>query len=121
MKIRISGNTLRLRLSQSEVNEVGTEGRVSDSIDFGPRKLIYMLQVVDQAEITASYEGDFVSVNVPPAIANPWVSTDQVGFEADLALQGGKELYVLVEKDFKCLKPREREDESDLFENPQGC
>lgn len=121
MKIRISGNTLRLRLSQSEVNEVGTEGRVSDSIDFGPRKLIYMVQVVDQPEITASYEGDYITVNVPPAIAEPWATTEQVGFEADLALEGEEKLYVLVEKDFKCLKPREREDESDLFDNPQGC
>ena len=121
MKVRISGNTLRLRLSQTEVNEVGTEGRVSDSIDFGLRKLIYMIQVVDQPEITASYEGDYITVNVPPSIANPWANTDQVGFEADLMLAGGNELYVLVEKDFKCLKPREREDESDLFDNPQGC
>ncbi|GAA0890703.1 hypothetical protein GCM10009122_03820 [Fulvivirga kasyanovii] len=118
MKIRIKGNTLRLRLSQSEVDEVKNEGRTSDSIDFGHRKLIYTLQVIDQAEVSASYDGDFIMVNIPPEISENWANTDQVGFEAEQPLEGGDKLYILIEKDFQCLNPRRGEDESDLFDNP---
>lgn len=120
MKIRIKGNTLRLRLSQSEVEDVKNEGRTSDSINFGPRKLIYTLQVIEQEEVTASYDGDFIMVNIPPKISQTWTTTDQVGFDADQALEGGDKLYILVEKDFQCLNPRRGEDESDLFDNPQN-
>lgn len=118
MKIRIKGNTLRLRLSQSEVDEVKSEGRTSDSINFGPRKLIYTLQVIDQPAVTASYDGDFIMVNVPAEVSEKWANTDQVGFEAEQPLEDGDKLYILVEKDFQCLNPRRGEDESDLFDNP---
>lgn len=124
MKIRIKGNTLRLRLSQQEVAAVATEGRISDSIDFGERKLIYMLQVVDQPGVSAAFEGEYITVNIPPATAGQWTTTDQVGFEAEQAVGEGSKLYILVEKDFQCLKPRPGEDETDLFDNPEagsGC
>lgn len=118
MKIRIKGNTLRLRLSQSEVDEVKNTGRTSDSINFGSRKLIYTLQVIDQPEVTASYDSDFIMVNVPSRVSETWVNTDQVGFEVEQPLEDGEKLYILVEKDFQCLNPRRGEDESDLFDNP---
>ncbi|UII32382.1 hypothetical protein LVD17_00825 [Fulvivirga ulvae] len=120
MKIRIKGNTLRFRLSQSEVEELKNEGRTSDSIDFGPRKLIYTLQVTDQPEVTASYDADFIMVNIPSEISEKWVNTNQVGFDAEQPLNEGDKLYILVEKDFQCLNPRRGEDESDLFDNPQN-
>ncbi|MBL6448015.1 hypothetical protein JMN32_16985 [Fulvivirga sp. 29W222] len=118
MKIRIKGNTLRLRLSQSEVEEVKSEGRTSDSINFGVRKLIYTLQVIDQPEVTASYDGDFIMIDVPSQVSEQWVSSNQVGFEAEQPLKDGDKLHILVEKDFQCLNPRRGEDESDLFDNP---
>lgn len=118
MKIRIKGNTLRLRLSQSEVQEIRTSGRTSDSINFGDRKLIYTLQIVDQAEVSADYDGDFIMVNVPPIVAKEWSGSDEVGFEHRQQLPDGEDLYILVEKDFQCLNPRRGEDESDLFDNP---
>lgn len=118
MKIRIKGNSLRLRLSQSEIDSVKNEGRVSDSIDFGLRKLIYTLQIIDQPAVTASFEGEYIMVDVPPAIAEHWLQTDQVGIEAEQPLEDGEKLFILLEKDFQCLKARPGEDEGDLFENP---
>lgn len=120
MKLRIKSDTLRLRLSQSEVERFKVEGRESDSIDFGSRKLIYTIQVVDQPEVTADYDADFIVVNVPPAIADNWTGSEQVGFDAVMSIDNERKLYILVEKDFQCLKPREGEDESDLFDHPEG-
>lgn len=109
-----------MRLSQHEVATVGTEGLVSDSINFGTSKLIYTLQVADRASVTASFNGEFITVSVPQAICSHWAATEQVGFDAEQLLEGGEKLYILVEKDFQCLKPRAGEDESDLFKNPQA-
>jgi len=119
MKIRIKGNSLRLRLSQSEIEKVKNEGIVSDSISFGESKLIYSLQSTDSEEIFASFNGEFINVSVPHDIANEWANTDLVSLENNQNLNERGELSILIEKDFQCLVPR-NEDESDLFENPQA-
>jgi hypothetical protein len=49
---------------------------------------------------------------MPNAMAEEWTSTDQVGFE-----NNGGQLYLLIEKDFKCLD-NVAEDQSDNYPNP---
>jgi hypothetical protein len=41
----------------------------------------------------------------------------------DVRLPDGGHLKLLVEKDFKCVSPRDDEDQSDLFQNrqPTNC
>jgi len=119
MKIRIKGNSLRLRLSQSEVKEFASNGLVSDSISFGNSKLIYTLESVDTQNVKAEFHKENITVSVPKEIAKEWAETDRVGFEEFQAIDYNEKLYLLVEKDFQCLIPR-KEDESDLFENPRG-
>ncbi len=116
MKIRILGNSLRLRLSQSEVSNLAEDMHVSDSIDFGGRKLIYALQGADTEKIYAEYSGDIVTVNVPEKMIRQWTSTDQVGFDYKQPLNDNEFLSILVEKDFACITPRKGED--DLYPNP---
>ena len=48
-----------------------------------------------------------------------WVKTDLEGFDAIMDNGTEEGLYVLVEKDWQCLTPRD-EDESDLFPNPNA-
>ncbi|MBL3658115.1 DUF7009 family protein [Fulvivirga sediminis] len=118
MKIRIKGNSLRFRLSQSEVAIIGKEGVVSDSVDFGDRKLIYGMEVTEDSELSVSFNGTFVTIRVPEQTLSEWVNTDKVGFDAEISLPQGDILTVLVEKDFQCLKARPGEDEEDLYKNP---
>lgn len=118
MKIRIKGNTLRLRLAPAEVEEIAKEGLVSDKIDFGSNQLIYSLESTQEATMSADFNGSFITVRVPNTIIDSWTSTDQVGFNYDIPLGDDKSLSVLVEKDFQCLKPRAGEDESKLYKNP---
>lgn len=114
MKIRIKGNSLRLRLTQTEVSKFNDEGIVSDSIDFGNRQLIYSLQKGDIEEIKADFNGEFITVCVPSILGSDWASSNQVGMQS----KEGEPLSVLIEKDFQCLKARPDEDESDLYNNP---
>lgn len=119
MKIRIKGNSLRLRLTQSEVDKFSSEGRVSDSIQFGDKQLIYALQAEARNDVVANFNGEFITVAVPQKEAQKWASTEQVGISGNQSIESGKKLELLIEKDFQCLIPRS-EDESDLFENPKA-
>jgi len=119
MKLRIKGNSIRLRLSQTEVNGFGTEGVCSDRTTLAGGVLNYTLQRSDVAAIVATLKQQHIVVEVPEAVAKQWVEdTTQVGFDHFQKVDGGEELRILVEKDFTCLVDRPHEDESDNFPNP---
>lgn len=113
MKLRIRGNSLRLRLSQSEVTQLARDGRVEDAVVFGPSKLTYVLATADVDRVGASYESNAIVVTLPKKRADAWASSDEVGIESE------GELGILVEKDWSCLKPREGEDDADAFPHPE--
>ena len=120
MKLRIRDNSIRLRLSRSEVALLGTEGLVGAKVTFaGGARFVYCLEsspaCVDAA---AQFSGDGLSVRLPESSVQQWVHSDDISIEATQGLDDGGQLKILVEKDFTCLAPREGEDESDLFPHP---
>ena len=120
MKLRIKGNSIRLRLSQGEVSGFAQNAGVEDRIAFGSRRLSYALLRLNEAEeIYARFENDRIEIIVPAATADEWTRTSQIGFGAQQNLPGGETLKILVEKDFACLTEREGEDETDAFPHPQ--
>lgn len=119
MKIRIKGNSLRLRLTQSEVEEFASNGMVSDSIHFGENQLIYTLQSEERPDVEARFNGEFITVAIPQKIGIEWATTEQVGISEEQPVENKQSLSILIEKDFQCLIPR-NEDESDLFKNPKA-
>jgi hypothetical protein len=124
MKLRMLGDTLRLRLSRSEVERMGTQGRVEEVVHFGPEpddQLRYAL--VSDAEaraMFARFSRGVISVFVPTAQVRHWASTDQVGLRVAQSIDGGRTLEILVEKDFRCLEPRPGEEAYDGFPNPKA-
>jgi hypothetical protein len=68
----------------------------------------------------ALFSDRVITVRVPEAMALEWASTEQVSMQGEQLLDDGGELTILVEKDFTCLAPREGEDESDMYPNPQA-
>ena len=119
MKLRIRGNSLRLRLSQSEVQSLSEQGAVEDRIEFpGGARLVYRLRAdKNTAEISSDYGKDLIEVRVPEALARQWCGTDLVTLDGEQTTASGQ-LRLKVEKDFACLAPREGEDESDNFAHP---
>ncbi|SMD32703.1 hypothetical protein SAMN04488029_1054 [Reichenbachiella faecimaris] len=115
MKIRINGNFVRLRLSQSEVDQFASEKQVGDAIQFGSRALTYQLvSSSDLNEVSVDFDGANISILVPNNLGKQWTDTDLVGFEN----ANQTNVRILVEKDFQCLHKRSGEDESDNFPNP---
>lgn len=121
MKIRILGNSIRLRLSQTEVKEILETGRVQQTIRFGTsarQQLHYALQKADIPIINATYNDDEICVQIPRKMADDWASSNEVSLETHVPIDEEETLRILVEKDFQCIDARKGEDESDLFPNP---
>ena len=121
MKLRIRGNSIRLRLTRGEVEEFGKTGRVEESVDFGTgnSKFTYAVETLNGDEkIFAVFDNERLCVYVPEAIVRDWVKSNDVGIEGG---NGGPR--ILIEKDFACLKERPGESDSDAFPNPTaaGC
>ncbi|MEM6524814.1 MAG: hypothetical protein AAGF85_09125 [Bacteroidota bacterium] len=117
MKIRIKGNTLRLRLTQTEVSLMLSKGYVQDIIELASSKLAYELVRTNGTDVHADFRDNVITVRVPVDVIHNWGNTELVGFEANQEVSDGKTLSILVEKDFKCRIDR-GEDESDLYDPP---
>ena len=108
MKLRIRGNSLRLRLSRGEVAELAERGRVDDGI----------VCADDASVLSARIGAGSIVVTLPTSLARAWAASDDVGLEAEQPIGGGEVLRLLVEKDFACLTARTGEDDGDAFPNP---
>ena len=115
MKIRIKDNSVRFRLAQKEVTELVNDGQTWSKCQFVNGELTYGLMATDTNEITSSFEENKVTVQVPKILLKEWDIDERVGFD-----NTNDGLYILIEKDWQCLKPRAHEDESNLYINPQA-
>ena len=119
MKLRIRGNSIRIRLQITEIEQLSKNGRVTETIDFAPdQTLTYsIISNNDAGTISASFTSNEVSVNIPGPIAKDWCDSEEVSLETSQVIDEGTRLKILLEKDFKCLT--RRDDETDMFPNPK--
>ena len=121
MKLRIKGDSLRLRVGPSEVQRLIACGRVAETIHFAPGvHLNYELQHSSAAEcIAVSHALHEVTVTVPTSAAQAWADSDDVGIYGELP-NGSGSLEVAVEKDFACLDPNHAGNR-DTYPNPKAA
>mgnify|MGYP006908211525 CR=1 FL=1 len=122
MKLRLRGDSLRLRLTQSEVAAVGAGGEVRERTPFGSgQALEYRLRADAAAtEVAADFRDNRISVTLPAELAAGWANGAEVTIAAGQAVAGADTLRILVEKDFACLSERPGEDDSDAFPHPDA-
>lgn len=124
MKLRIKGDSLRLRVSPSEVERLLASGRIEETIHFGAAedaRLTYALEhAADAAAISVRYRGGEVAVVVATQTARAWAQGADVGIYG-VTSAGRSRLELAVEKDFACLDKSGAENR-DTFPNPnQGA
>jgi hypothetical protein len=119
VKLRVRHNSIRFRLGQSDVQRLREHGRCHEAILFpGGSRLEYVLLASSQGYLHVAFANNEVSISVPEKDLTAWHSSDQVGIRTAVEVHGGKDLEVLIEKDFQCLDPEVAEDQSDGFQNP---
>jgi hypothetical protein len=123
MKIRIKGDSLRLRVSRSEVARLLAGDCLEDTIHFAPEASATFTYAMQQepsvSRPTVQYAENKVKILLPTDRAKEWGVTDQVGIAEDLTLGDAGTLALLIEKDFACLD-RSDEDNQDTFPNPNA-
>ena len=109
MKLRLEENSLRLRLSEDEVQQFAATGRVAYTIAFGPapsQTLVYALEKLPASAaataVQVRYEAGTLAVEVPAAVAQNWTDTENIGFRGQVLVAESQELRILVEKDLDC-------------------
>ena len=118
MKLRIKGNSLRIRLTKSEVNTLAEAGYLQEQTSFPNKPLIYALQTKPDANaLTVTFLENKITMFVPQEFAKHWPANNVVGLDAVMSLPNNEALNLLLEKDFVCLDAT-TEDQSDHFENP---
>ncbi len=121
MKLRILDNTLRFRLSRPEIERFTAGNAVTAGVFFPGSGHLSICLSSDAAlvAINVTFDGGRLGVSVPAATARTLCAPEAVTIDQVVANRGGPDLSIKIEKDFRCLMPRD-EDESTLFEHPSG-
>ncbi len=119
MKIRIRGNSLRFRLTRSEVAQLCNQGVFEERTAFNEALFSYGVRVsAETGELYASFSNNSIVLHIPRASLGNWSENDQVGFYHTQTLKNGQTLVLKLEKDFICMDET-LEDQSDNYPNPR--
>jgi hypothetical protein len=105
MKLRITGNSLRLRLDAGEIAALADAGKLEEAVEFRDGgRLSYSLELsAGLVRPNATFDGSRIRLFLPAEQGRSWITSDLVGIEETIATGDGNELKVLVEKDLSCL------------------
>jgi len=119
MKLRIKGNSLRLRLTRPEVQRLVEQGSVTETTAFAAAaEFSYAVRVNAAAQnLSAEYAAARMTVTIPTEQAAQWAASELVGVYSEMATADGT-LTIAVEKDFACID-RDDPEEADAFPNPK--
>ncbi len=123
MKLRIRGNSIRLRLLQTEVTALAETGTISEKISFGnAAALSYTISSSPEiAEVMARFSGGEILLLLPEDVIRNWANSSQVSIEKDQSIdEDGNTLKILIEKDFVCLERADDPDNLDAFPHPKA-
>jgi hypothetical protein len=123
MKLRIKGNSLRLRISRSELTKLNEGERLVETVRFTPApdaQFSYALEATAQIKTTAvKYSAGTVTVCISHEQLWSWSDEKEVGIYTSVEIGDGEKLDLLIEKDFACLD-RSDEENADTFSNPHA-
>jgi hypothetical protein len=120
MKLRIKGNSLRLRVTPSEMMRLLETGRIEETIHFAPDKnacLTYALEhAAEASSLGLRYSPQEIAIVVSSREVHRWAGVQDVGLYAKVRTSHGP-LELAVEKDFACLDKNDAEN-ADTFPHP---
>lgn len=121
MKLRIQGNSVRVRLTRTEVAALGAGRRVEQRTMLTPS--VTLISAVQSsptiADIQVTYHENDLTILLPARRAQSWAKSDEVGIETTTNVGTSEHLKILIEKDFQCLHSSVEAD-PDAFPNPSA-
>jgi len=120
MKLRIRGNSVRVRVTKGETARLGAGEKVEQITEFSrDQRLVSCVEPSPHVSLaTAEFAGGQIRVVLPLAQVRTWAGSDAVSIEASQPIDSGQSLQILIEKDFECLHSKNDEN-ADAFPNPR--
>ncbi len=118
MKLKLHGNSIRLRLNRREVARFADEGRIEETFAYAPgQRLAYGLESsTEQWSIGLRVGASGIFVVLPRATVADWAGSEQVSVSGSIELDESQTVFVLVEKEFRRLHGANND--PDLYPNP---
>jgi len=120
MKLRIHGNSIRLRLNRKEVAQFAASACLDEALEYGAGpedRLVYGIEASQSApDVGVRVTGGAIAIVLPAALAQIWTSTDQIEVATSVPLNAERVLSILVEKEFRRLHGACND--PDLYPNP---
>ena len=120
MKIRIKGNSIRLRLSKTDIQQLREQGSVQERTVISADVVFsYTLEHrAAAAEMGASFSAGELTIWLPSHQALQLTESGQMGVQGFQQNGDNNPLFLLIEKDLQCLE-NTNEDQSDMYDNPK--
>lgn len=119
MKIRIKGNSVRFRLTKTEVELFCKQGQISEVTEFQSKKFYYALEIKSGIKsLQADFTNDTITLFLPDSVQTSWATDNVIGHSNEVDWNDKNTLSLLVEKDFTCLD-NTIEDQTDNYPNPK--
>lgn len=119
MKIRIKGNSVRYRLTKTEVETFCKKGSFSEQTTFNSNTFTYRLIAKENIpNLEAEFLNDTITLFLPKKETSVWATSNRVSYKNTMILHNAEELHLLLEKDFICMDETV-EDQSDNYPNPK--
>ena len=121
MKLRIRGNSLRIRLTQPEVRQLSGGHAVEDHCVLSPLSQLSIAAEPWHLNVfSAAFEDGTLTVRIPQGAITSWAETDEEGIYATLDNGTSEGLRIAIEKDYSCVSPRAEESDAEQFPNPDS-
>ena len=118
MKIRIKGNSIRYRLTKTEVEKFCKTGCFKETTDFGDSIFTYVLKSKEDIDtLNAQFRSNTITLFLEKSKSKDWFESKQIGYRNSIVRTNGTTLTLLIEKDFVCMDET-IEDQSDNYPNP---
>ncbi len=102
MKVRLTADTLRLRLDQPDVDALSSSGTVDFTLPLDDAALRCILRVDSAADaLSASLAEGAITVTLPADQAHRWIASDAVSLDGTVDAAGAT-TRILIEKDLGC-------------------
>lgn len=122
MKVRLKGDSIRMRLGMAEVKSLA-DGREVNNVTHLPGGVFLQIGIVPHPEggmCTVALEGAVMTVAVSRDALAGWAGSPTECLLFELPVSDKTMLKISVEKDFGCLKTRAAEEDADSYSNPSA-
>lgn len=120
MKLRIQGDSIRVRLTRTEVADLAAGKPVMQTTSFSPTaSLLSLIAASPQAAAPlATFDSGRLVITLPQERTRCWAESDEVSIQAVQPIDDHPSLTLFIEKDFECL--HHRAENVDAFPNPRA-